>query len=144
MENILENYKNAKKFSFDGQVLPAYIMKVYDGDTITASIHVLSSYYLFQVRIDGIDTPELKTGTEASKEKGKEAGEFVRDLVLNKFVTLRCKDFDKYGRLLADVETSAGNVADLLLQKHKAIEYHGGKKSVSYYAEHAMHSSTVT
>jgi endonuclease YncB( thermonuclease family) len=130
MENIVEEYKHAKKFSFDGQILPAYITKVYDGDTITASIHVLSSYYLFQVRIDGIDTPELKTGTEESKAKGKEAGEFVRNLILNKFVILRCKDFDKYGRLLADIETDAGNVAVLLLQKHEAVEYHGGKKSV--------------
>jgi endonuclease YncB( thermonuclease family) len=129
MENIVEGYKNAKKFSFDGQILPAYVTKVYDGDTLTASIRVLSSYYLFQVRIDGIDTPELKTGTESSKDRAKEAGDFVRDLVLEKFVTLRCKDFDKYGRLLADVETDEGDLADLLLQRNEAVEYHGGKKS---------------
>jgi endonuclease YncB( thermonuclease family) len=112
---------------------------VYDGDTITiatwfrnnADLHKL---YQFSVRIAGIDTPEMKSGSLAQKELALAARDALRDLVLNRPVSLvQPLALDKYGRLLCDVlvhmPTDASiSVAAYMLERGYATSYHGGKK----------------
>jgi endonuclease YncB( thermonuclease family) len=48
---------------------------------------------------------------------------------LNKIVTLKCGEFDKYGRLLVEVETGENIVIhDWLIQGGYAKKYEGGTK----------------
>jgi endonuclease YncB( thermonuclease family) len=55
----------------------------------------------------------------------------IRDYLEQEYTCVRlvCKNFDKYGRLLAQVTTASGqDVACELVQKKLATVYNGGKK----------------
>lgn len=101
----LEDYTkdNVKYFSFDGKVLRGKCVDVYDGDTVTIVLPVDNQYYKFRVRLADIDTPEIRTRDLEEKKQGYIAKDVVVNLILNKIVTVKCGDFDKYGRLLATI-----------------------------------------
>jgi len=111
----------------------AFVTAVYDGDTLTVDIDLGFGVVLKKqkLRLKGIDTPELRGGTEETKALAREARDFVRERVLNKPVLLRTfKDKSgKYGRWLALVypmdshgEPLAGDLASLLLAQGLAEE----------------------
>ena len=125
----------APKFSLDDLSFHARITSVYDGDTIKAIFKFRGVYNTWSCRIIGIDTPELRTKNLEEKELGYKARDFLRELVLNKVVQLKCHKFDKYGRLLVDVvidnegtEGAERCVKDILIQNKFALPYDGGKK----------------
>ena len=109
------------------------VIKVYDGDTIiiTAKIPIKNSpLYRFSIRLNGIDTPEIK-GSEVSEDEKKAAQEvkiFVSNLILNKYIRLENIKNEKYGRILADVYIGNIHLNDLLLQNRYAVVYNGGTK----------------
>ncbi len=47
-------------YSLNYQTHLAKILKIYDGDTITAVFHVKGELRKYKVRINGIDTAEMK------------------------------------------------------------------------------------
>ena len=109
------------------------VIKVYDADTITIASKLPyeeSPIYRLSVRLNGIDTPEIK-GKGVSEEEKKaaiSARDFVANLVLNKFVRLENISSEKYGRILADVYFGDIHVNDLLLKERYAVKYDGGTK----------------
>lgn len=118
------------------ELVPATVVGVYDGDSITVEADLWPGLsWDGRVRIDGIDTPELRSScdTEEAKEREKalaqEARAFVVDLVLNKTVFLaQVYDEDKYGRPLVTVIVDGENLADLLIDAGHAKPYDGGTK----------------
>lgn len=120
----------AQKFLLDGLSFTARITSVYDGDTIKAIFKFRGVYDTWSCRIIGIDTPELRTKNPEEKELGYKARDFLRELVLNKIVQLKCHKFDKYGRLLVDVAfgDEGADVKDILFRNNFALPYDGGKK----------------
>jgi micrococcal nuclease len=124
------------------------VVKVYDGDTITIATQLDKQVdtgvtYRFSVRLRGIDCPEMRTKNANEKKCAKLAKTLVMDAIYEKIVTLENIDYDKYGRVLADVMTEDGrHVNDLLLKENLAVEYSGGKKStpddwMEYYESRA-------
>ena len=120
---------------FVAPITGGVVIKVYDGDTITIASKLPyhdSPLYRFSVRLNGIDTPELK-GTDISKEEhdcALAAKEFLSNLILNTYVTLKNLQNEKYGRILADVYSQDGTYINELLLTHKfAVKYHGGHKN---------------
>ena len=111
----------------------AYVIKVYDGDTITIASKLPykdSPLYRVSVRLNGIDTPEIKGKTDEEKTLAKQAQVALSDLILNKNVKLiNCKT-EKYGRLLADVYIDDLYVNEWLLKNRYAIKYDGGTKII--------------
>lgn len=111
------------------------ILRVIDGDTFEALIELgFSVTQKFCVRLNGIDTPEKNT------EKGKQAREFVKNLIENKTVIFQDEGSEKYGRALANVMLLDGtDLTNFLIEKNIGIEYHGEKKkflaSLSLLAE---------
>lgn len=85
----------------------AFVTGVYDGDSITVDIDL--GFGLIsqenKLRLVGIDTPELRGGTDASKKAAQDARDYVRSLILNKEIIIKTeKDrTGKYGRYLATV-----------------------------------------
>lgn len=86
------------------------VIKVYDGDTITIATPLFngdtSPYiktYRFNLRLRGINTPEIKTKDKDEKEIAMEARDFLSFLVMDKIVRLENVDIEKYGRVLCDV-----------------------------------------
>jgi len=101
------------------------VVKVYDGDTITVGAILYEVAYRFSVRLNGIDTPELKG---PHQEKAMLARDELAKLVMNQIVHLKNVGTEKYGRLLADVYFGDIHVNQWMKDKGHAVEYHGGKK----------------
>ena len=110
----------------------AKVVKVYDGDTITVATPLQfdgSPVYRFSVRLRGIDCPELRTKNPNEKLCGQKARKIMMDQVMNKMIDVSNIDYDKYGRILADVSLDGVNVTDALIQQNLAVLYNGGKKN---------------
>jgi len=120
------------------------IVSCYDGDTCRVNLPRSAfnddwAYQLFghniPIRVEGIDTPEIRGKCQKEKNLAKEARDFVRRLFDNaQNVTLtiddnpkevRGKYFRIVGRLLAD----GVDISDLLIQKNLAVPYDGGTKT---------------
>jgi endonuclease YncB( thermonuclease family) len=109
------------------------VIKVYDGDTITIASKIpieKSPIYRFSVRLNGIDTPEMKGPGVTADEKNaaNQAKDFISNLILNKYVRLENVQNEKYGRILADVYIGDIHVNELLLKERHAVAYNGGTK----------------
>jgi endonuclease YncB( thermonuclease family) len=104
----LQSHTQYPEFTLNGQTYLGRVTKVYDGDTITAAIHLCNAYYRFSFRLEGIDTPEVSSGVV--REFGARVRDHVRDLILGRIVKIRAGEMDKYGRPLARFYawTSAG------------------------------------
>jgi endonuclease YncB( thermonuclease family) len=107
------------------------VIKVYDGDTITIASrlpYAESPLYRFHVRLNGIDTPEIKGHSEHEKELAKKSRDALQGLIMGKYVSLKRLETEKYGRVLADVYLGELNIGDWMLQNNYAVKYNGGKK----------------
>ncbi len=109
------------------------VIKVYDADTITIAAklpYAESPLYRLSVRLDGIDTPEIKGKgiTEEEKQSAKLARDFMANLTLNKVVRLENVASEKYGRILADVYIGDIHLNNLLIKERYAVKYDGGTK----------------
>jgi endonuclease YncB( thermonuclease family) len=109
-----------------------YVIKVYDGDTITiaSKLSFHSQWYRWSVRIRGIDCPELKSKNIEEKEIAQKAQQFLSNFILHKQVNIHNISKDKYGRLLCDVFFQNKNISDIMIEKKLAVKYFGGKKQV--------------
>ena len=109
------------------------VIKVYDGDTITNASKMPypeSPMYRFSVRLNGIDTPEIKGKNADEKEIAKKARDELSALILNKSVTLKNVQSEKYGRILADVYLEDVFLNDWMIEKKFAVKYDGGTKQI--------------
>ena len=108
------------------------VIKVYDGDTITALCPVLNSnnkqIYKFSIRIRGIDCPELRTTNVTEKEISQKARRFVNERLMHKLVRFTNVSFDKYGRILCNVFINNINISTQLCEQRLAVSYLGGTK----------------
>lgn len=126
-------FENTPDFSLDGQTKKAKVLKVYDGDTVWVSLKIHGSIYKMKVRLNGIDTPELKPPLNTpNREKviasAIKSKEFVARLIDQKIVTLKCYKFEKYGRLLADIYINKISISQELLKNKLAKQYDGKSK----------------
>lgn len=129
----IEDDRNLGLFSLAGYSTKATVVSCYDGDTITCAFGLPEAEHLryrWKCRIDGIDTPEVRTRNLKEKEHGYKARDRLRGLILHKEVDLVCGDFDKYGRVLVGVFIDGRNVTDILIEEELAFAYDGGTKKV--------------
>ena len=102
----------------------AHIIKVYDGDTVTADIDLGFCVILKaqKLRLIGIDAPEIR-GSE--RPEGILARDRLRELVLDKDVILKTyrDKRGKYGRWLADIEVQHVSVCKLLIAEGLVKKY---------------------
>ena len=130
-------YMNGKDISYHDTIefVPPItggtVIKVYDGDTITIAStlpYKESPLYRFHVRLNGIDTPEIKGHSNNEKELAKTSRDALHGLIMGKYVTLKKITTEKYGRVLADVYIGDLNVCEWMLTNNYAVKYDGGKK----------------
>ena len=115
-------------FSLKGFKTDAKVVKVYDGDTVHVVFSYFNTFYKWTCRIAHVDTPELRTKNEEEKKKGYEVRDKLRELIHGKIVQLDCHEFDKYGRLLIDIEIDGIKVDEWLISNGYAKKYEGGTK----------------
>ena len=107
------------------------VIKVYDGDTITIASKLPfdnSPLYRLSVRLNGIDTPEIKGKTDDEKIAAKQVKDALSKLILHKYVTLKNIQTEKYGRILADVYIGELHIIMWLITEKYAVNYDGGTK----------------
>jgi len=111
--------------------------RVIDGDTIDADI-VLGFGVVLQnkrIRLDGVDTPEVRTSDDEEKNFGLRAKAFVAewcakaDRQLMLLTQGTGDEYDKFGRVLGDIEDGDGNslVQDIIANYH-GVAYQGQSK----------------
>jgi micrococcal nuclease len=117
------------KFSLNNLETKAKVVSVYDGDTVTLVFKFANDFYKWNCRLNGIDTPEMKSKDNDEKAFAIKARDFLREQILGKIVDIKCGDFDKYGRLLISIFIENDiNISDLMISEGYAKSYFGGTK----------------
>ena len=78
-------WKDTVPFTFP--ITSGLVIKVYDGDTITIAAKLpydASPLYRLSVRLNGIDTPEIKGKNDDEKEAAKNARDALANLIYGK------------------------------------------------------------
>lgn len=125
------------------------VIKVYDGDTITIAaklpysngieeqLHKVNSIYditdtvpiyRFNVRLSGIDSPEIKGKSQTERDLAMISRDRLHKQIFGKIVHLKNISTEKYGRILADVYLDDLHINQWMLQEKLAVEYDGGTK----------------
>lgn len=116
----------------------AEMLSNYDGDTIRCDIDLGMKSWLKdkQVRLFGIDTPEIRTSSDIERRLGEAASELVRFYLPERqgFLLETMKDeTGKYGRLLGRLHVQTNGqfvcINDRLVEKKLAQPYFGAKRS---------------
>lgn len=145
----IHDYKTPM-FSLNGIKTYGRIVDVTDGDTLVIVIPVFENkYFKFSSRLTNIDTCETRSKNLQIKQKGLQAKYRVVELLCNKneectkkqikkffedivcVVWVECFDFDKYGRLLANVfikKEDTKSISDILIDEKLACKYNGETK----------------
>ena len=151
------NFENTEEFSLNNLITEARIVDIYDGDTCTCIIPFNNSYYKFNIRLEGIDTCEMKSKDDKQKKLALEAKKRLCCLISNDLdnidinitrkelrkllnekcyiIKIKCGEFDKYGRLLAylfdnkcDCQNYEESYNYCLIKEKLAYAYDGGTK----------------
>lgn len=143
LNNVESNELNELNNVEISSYIPVKVIKVYDGDTITIQFHLFNDnnniIVKYNARLYGIDTAEIKGGTESSKEMANNAKLYVKKMC-NKNDNLMYATFikktDKYGRLLINLYDNINgindnkSINDNLINLNLAKSYMGKKKEL--------------
>jgi micrococcal nuclease len=117
--------------SFSGPV-EARVLEVLDGDTFLADALVWPGHSVrINIRIRGIDAPEMKARCPAEREAAERARNALADLLREGGVAISNISGAKYyGRVLADVAMGDGqSVAPIMLGEKLVRPYGGGRRA---------------
>lgn len=106
----------------------ADVLNVYDGDTITALVHMWPDISIeVGIRLADIDTPEIRGRCKAEEEAAIQARNFVVNMVenSNNRIWVRNIETGKYaGRVIGNVLTETGeDIGESLLSYGLAVPY---------------------
>jgi endonuclease YncB( thermonuclease family) len=151
-KEIFKDYDiHTKPFSFNGQTTLCRLVDIIDGDSLVVILPVLNNYYKYHIRINGIDTCEIKSKNQDNKTLALQARcELLNIITKNNhnfdiskdkikeilnsdiyILYLECGEFDKYGRLLANVyldDSKQISLSEHLINKNLAYIYTGNTK----------------
>ena len=108
----------------------ATVVNVYDGDTMTVNAYPWPGMTIrTAVRVNGVDTPEIRGQCDEETELAKRARDYVRATV-GDHVQLTNVTFGKFaGRIIADVLLADGrSLAALLIAEGLGRAYDGGRR----------------
>jgi len=114
-----------------GTVTVSKVINVYDGDTFRVNIDSLPPIVgkNIPIRVNGVDTPEIRGKCQYEKDLALEARDFVRAKLANaKEIKLTNLQRGKYFRVVANVVVDGVSLERDLLDNELAYEYSGGKK----------------
>jgi micrococcal nuclease len=147
----LVNISQVKDWNLFGE-FRCKVQKCYDGDTCSVVIFYNNEYFSFNIRLFGIDTPELHgiNHNKAIKSRNRLISLLVHQEIKleyeyskkelddifeknKKIVVLKCKEIrDKYGRILGEIypNDTKKSASDVLLEEGYAYAYDGKTKKL--------------
>lgn len=153
MDKLTLYNNNTPYFSLIGKEMHCRVLDIYDGDTLTVVLNIFEQYFKFTIRLCGIDTCELKSCSEQNKHLAIKARNRLFELITGSnyeshdfkskndvkryfdssvsIIWIQCQEFDKYGRLLANLFKTQGDelsFSDTLIRENLAYAYLGDKK----------------
>jgi endonuclease YncB( thermonuclease family) len=123
---------HAKSF---GDYEGAIYVRNYDGDIITFNLPGLHPIIgeKISIRVNGIDTPEIRGKCDKEKYNAQQAKQMVTDILQDaEQITLRNLERGKYFRIVADVYVDGEDLGGLLVEAGAAVRYSGGKKTYKW------------
>jgi micrococcal nuclease len=126
----LADAKSGEADVFPGPVR-ATVLEILDGDTFLADALVWPGHSVrINIRIRGIDAPEMRSRCEAERAAAVEARQALADLIGTGSVSIsNIAGAKYYGRVLADVATDGGEgLAPALIERALVRRYDGGKR----------------
>jgi endonuclease YncB( thermonuclease family) len=114
-----------------GSIKVDEVTSIYDGDTFRANIDSFPPLIgkRMSIRINGIDSPEMRAKCIKEKNLARRAKEFsVSALRGAKVIELRNMKRGKYFRIVADVFVDSESLGDMLIKNSLAVVYNGGTK----------------
>jgi len=149
------------EFSLNETKTYGKIVDVYDGDTCKIILLNNNTFMRFNCRLKFLDTPEMKpakskpnreleiknaircrnrlmqltTDCECELDTQYTKPQIKKLMKLNtKIIRINCHEFDKYGRLLVEIEfDDKKTVNNMLIEENFAKAYDGGTKDVFMY-----------
>ncbi len=161
---LRQTIDNTPPFSLEGLTTSARVVDVVDGDSIKLILPVFDKFFVFNARLYGIDTPEIKSKDLQERRAAIAARDrLIAELMINSqspnatsqlscankkqirslfglcpcIIQVTCKHFDKYGRLLVDIAATAK-----LLNDGLGYSYDGGTKQL--FLQSHSHAATST
>lgn len=109
---------------------PARVVSVYDGDTVRVEAAMWPGLtWTGSVRVDGVDTPEIRGKCNAEIAKAKAARDFVRARVGKRVTLVGIKKGKYAGRVVARVKLADGSdLTELLIRQGHGRPYEGGRR----------------
>ena len=131
LQNI--NPKTIKNNLFQNLDINAYCFNVHDTDTISILFKYKDEIVKYNIRLSGIDAPELHSKVLYESELCIKGTEYLKSLVLNKIINVKTYNIDKYGRMLGDIYTINLNnnihINKELISQGYCREYNGEAKT---------------
>jgi micrococcal nuclease len=112
--------------------IEAKFVRNYDGDTITVNIQSYPPIVgkKISIRVNGIDTPEMRGKSPKEKQLARTAKKLVSSLLKNaETIELKNMKRGKYFRIVADVYYDGKSLNEVLLKNKLAVPYYGGTKT---------------
>lgn len=125
-----------QKRGCDPQSLPAFgprcmfgrVIKIVDGDTCWLAVWEGGRHCRLSVRLNGIDTPELRAKNPEEQQLAQDAKAYLYSLVHDKVVRVEWHGTEKYGRHLVKLFRGSTDINEQMLAQGHAREYHGGRR----------------
>nr|QBK88812.1 MAG: nuclease-like protein [Mimivirus LCMiAC01] len=130
-------FKNTPKYL--PNITSCRVLKVYDGDSITIASRIENKIWKWSVRLNGIDTPEIRSKDEYEKTIADIAKKQLENILMpfgvSSMIQIKVLSYGKYGRLLAEIYKDDVHINKLMLDKRLAVPYDGGtKQNIAWYA----------
>ena len=138
------------ELSINGLKSYGRLIDIYDGDTVKVILPTFGSYYKFTIRLNDIDTCELRSKDKVLQDTAIKARDRLFELVTTSkvntkndiknllesdvyLVWVECCNKDKYGRILANIykdkdKDTAKSFSEILLEEKLAYKYEGKTK----------------
>ena len=118
-----------------GDYQGAIYLQNYYGDTIRFNLpgYPPIAGKDIRVRVNGIDTPEIKGKCKKEKYEARQARDMVADILKGaEKITLKNMKRGKYFRIAADIIIDGESLGDILVEAGVAVDYNGGKKTYKW------------
>ncbi|MEI6747283.1 MAG: thermonuclease family protein [Methylococcaceae bacterium] len=116
---ILTIYNVANADFYSVHTIVGTVTRVLDGDTLTVKTKTKN----VTVRLSRIDAPEISHYGKPAQPYGKEAGDYLREVVKGEKVVVYDEGTDKYGRMIGTVMMGNENINALMVEDGYAWVY---------------------